>query len=67
VKKPQPLGIIVKSLDGAARASEAVLAFLLNKYKVLPDSSKFLSKKISNWNNIETGFVEVSERKILFN
>jgi L-asparaginase II len=54
------LGIAVKCLDGASRASEAALAFLLNKYKVLPDTSIYLNKKIVNWNNIETGFIEVS-------
>jgi L-asparaginase II len=59
IKHPRPLGIAIKCLDGTTRAAEAVLAFLLNKYGVLPDRSSYLNKKILNWNNIQTGFIEV--------
>jgi L-asparaginase II len=60
INYPRPIGIAVKCVDGTTRAAEAALAFLLNKYKLLPADSKFLNKKIYNWNDMETGFIEVS-------
>jgi L-asparaginase II len=59
IKQPQPIGIAIKCLDGSSRAAEAVLAFLLNKYKLLPETSQFLKKKVFNWNNMQTGLIEV--------
>lgn len=59
IKQPKPMGIAIKCLDGSSRASEAVLAFLLNKHKLLSETSQFLKKKVFNWNNMQTGLIEV--------
>jgi L-asparaginase II len=58
--REQGLGIAVKCLDGSSRGSEAAIAYLLNKYQVLPNHSGYLHKKVSNWNHIVTSRIEVS-------
>jgi L-asparaginase II len=58
--REQGLGIAVKCLDGSLRGSEAAIAYLLNKYQVLPNHSGYLHKKVSNWNHIVTSRIEVS-------
>ena len=55
------LGIALKIVDGATRASECALATLLVDVGVLershPTAQKYLKRPITNWRCIETGYV----------
>jgi L-asparaginase II len=56
----QGLGVAVKCDDGAKRASEAVMAALIQTFVPLSDQQRALleaycDKPVTNWNGIETG------------
>ncbi len=53
------LGIALKTLDGNSRATELCTSVLLNRFGLLSNSSPFLSPKIKNWNQIETGYIRL--------
>jgi L-asparaginase II len=59
------MGIALKIVDGASRASEAVIAALLVRMGVLeavhPATRKRLNAAQRNWRGIETGMVRLAE------
>jgi L-asparaginase II len=61
----QGLGVAVKCDDGAGRASEAVMAALIQAFVPLSDQQRALvqgysDKPVTNWNGIETGRLRVA-------
>ncbi len=61
------LGFALKALDGNSRATEFCTSMILNKFGLLPDSSPYLKPIISNWNNIETGYIRLATSTALDN
>jgi L-asparaginase II len=62
----QGLGIAVKCDDGAARASEVVMAALIARFLPLGDAeraalARFVRPTLRNWNAIEVGALRVTE------
>jgi L-asparaginase II len=61
----QGLGVAVKCDDGAGRASEAVMAALIQAFVPLSDQQRapiqgYSDKPVTNWNGIETGRLRVA-------
>lgn len=52
------LGIYIKAEDGAKRAAEAALSFILVELGVLSPSSSFLRPQIKNRKDISVGYIE---------
>lgn len=55
------LGVVVKVHDGAARAAEMTMSWILKELGLLSDSSweKFSQIPIKNWNQILTGSIQI--------
>jgi L-asparaginase II len=60
----QKLGVALKIIDGATRASENALAAILVKLGVLnpnhPESQKYLNAPIRNWDGLQTGIMRAA-------
>jgi L-asparaginase II len=56
------MGVALKVLDGATRASESVIASILVGLGVLnsanPLVGKYLNPPIKNWDGLKTGFIK---------
>ncbi len=59
------MGISLKILDGATRASDCAIAAILVRLGVLdaahPDVKRFLNPPVKNWDGLETGFIQPGE------
>ena len=58
------LGVALKIVDGATRASECAIAAILSKLGVLdprhPDAQRYINGTIKNWRGVETGFIRAA-------
>lgn len=56
------LGVVVKAQDGATRASEMAMSYILKKLGMLDniEFEKFFNVSVKNWNNISTGKIIVN-------
>ena len=56
------MGVALKVLDGATRASESVIASILVGLGVLnsanPLVGKYLNPPINNWDGLQTGYIK---------
>ena len=58
------LGVALKIVDGATRASECAIAAILVKLGVLeadhPETAKYLNAPIRNWKGTQTGWLRAA-------
>lgn len=57
------LGVVVKADDGASRAAETSMSWILKKLGALSDNRyhEFSMTEVSNWNQIRTGAIKIHE------
>jgi L-asparaginase II len=58
------LAMALKAQDGNSRATELCTSLILERLGLLSKSSPFLTPKIHNWNQMETGHLSISNRSV---